>query len=329
MTTLADRVHEATFAQPLAPGMRWLGDTYGLRTTLRKAKCFYLDKTASEYISDASLTIASHLDEARETARSPYPVIWVDFDNDARIKRMETRGVPLTRRAGGKTDEGAPTGRVGWLIERHPTQHSAHRVTYFTEITEGIVMAPLAWFWDCEGRECPWPISAGPSPRMAFIHTTDFYFGVRDAKCDAVHVIPGWCQAELGGNIAVGLLHELTGELRHVFGLLVTLGHVPTIERDIVSIDGDLSKQPKIVKGKPLFPLVHREILINVPKRTTLEKIVTRVMEGMRKRRHEVRGHWRHFYNEDGTLRRKVWIKNHERGDETLGRVEHGYRVHA
>lgn len=326
--TLADQIHEATFASPRSPGMRWLSDPYALRITLRKAKCFRLDKTASEYVADASLAISDHLDEARELARSPYPVTWIDLDNTARLNRIQSLGVPLTNRADG-TSEGGPVPRVGWLIERHQTQHSAHRMTYFCAIDEGPVILPISWTWDCEGLPNPWPTSLRTSPRTAFIHTMDYCFGIYGAKCQHVSVIPGWCDPEKGGDIPASLLREMIGELRHCFGLLVTLGHVPTIERDIVSIDGDLTKQPKVIKGKTLLPLIHREVLINVPKRTTLSKIVDRIMEGMRKRRHGVRGHWRHFYNEDGSLRRKVWIRDHERGDETLGRIEHGYRIHA
>jgi hypothetical protein len=326
--TLADRVHEALCEDKLSPGLRYVTDTYGLRTTLRKARCFRLNKAASEYISDASLAIASDLNEARELARSPYPVAWIEIDNVARINRLKTRGIALTKRASGES-EGGPVPLVGWLIERHPTQHSAHRASYFTELDEGVVYAPLSWCWDCEGRECPWDKWFMGSDAKQFIGNQDFMFGVHDAKCDAVWCCPGWTNIDSRQTIARELLMELQGELRHIFGLLVTLGHVPTEEREIVAVEGDMTKQPKMFKGKPILPLVHREVLINVPKRSSVTKIVGRVMEGMRKRLHGVRGHWRHFYNEDGSLRRKVWIRDHERGDETLGRIVHDYVVRA
>ena len=42
-----------------------------------------------------------------------------------------------------------------------------------------------------------------------------------------------------------------------------------------------------------------------------------------RMRRHEVRGHWRHYLNKDGTLKKRVWVEHYDRGDATLGWVRH------
>lgn len=44
--------------------------------------------------------------------------------------------------------------------------------------------------------------------------------------------------------------------------------------------------------------------------------------EKIRKRQHDVAGHWRHYKNG-----RRVWIKSHKRGDPTLGVVESEYQV--
>lgn len=48
----------------------------------------------------------------------------------------------------------------------------------------------------------------------------------------------------------------------------------------------------------------------------------------IRKRQHEVRGHWRTYRDrESGEVKRKVWIAEHNRGDPSLGVVEHEYRL--
>lgn len=324
---LADAVNLALSQPKMPPGLRWVSDPYRLRDVVRKAKHFKLGAEASAFVADASLDIADHLDEARELSRSPYPTIWVEMDNVARLRRIEERGVALSRRAKGATSEGDPVTTVGWLIERSVPQPSAYRTTYFTAISEGIVMAPLAWAWDCEGLSLPWQGGARLSTKFP-LATPDFMFGVRGADCAACDVIPGWTDSLDRGSVSTGLLLELTGELRHIFGLLVTLGHVPSEERAVISIEGDTLQPPPMAKGKPVFTLEHREVLIRVPKRTTITKLITRTLEGIRHKRHDVRGHWRRYLNDDGSMRRQVWISDHKRGDEKLGIiVRSGYRV--
>lgn len=320
---LADRLNLA-LSKPLTEGLAYVSDAYALRDKIRKAKHFRVDAKGSAYIAEASLAIASHLDEARELARAPYPTMWVEIDNIARLERMRALGLGLTARAKGLEDGGAVSA-IGWLIERHPQQLSAHRATYFTHANFGCFMAPCAFTWDCEGRECPWP--AGGQVRLRHMPEADFLLGMNGAKCGSVWATGGWCSPMRAGDVGYALLKEFAGELRHIFGFLTTIGHVPTEEREIIRVDGDVSQPPPVVKGKPVFALVHHDIIIKLPKHRDIAKIVTRVCEGMRKRRHEVRGHWRHFYNADGSIRRRVWIKEHERGDALLGRVHHDYRV--
>lgn len=325
---LADHVNIELSRERLGPGLRWVSDAYHLRDTIRKAKHFRLDARASGYVADASIAIADHLDEAREMARSPYPVVWIDIDNPARLSRIKSHGIGLTSRAAGGID-GAPVDSVGWLIERHPTQHSAFRASYFTEVEEGVVMMPLAWAWDCDGNSCPWPHLRMINQEKLGMSELDFLFGVRGAICTASWAIGGWVDTLNPHSTQTSLIREVVGELRHIFGFLVTIGSLPVEYVDIPHIDGDLSQPVPVIKGKPVYALVHRDVMIRVPKRRELTKIITRLCEGMRKRRHDVRGHWRSFYNADGSLRRKVWVRNHERGDLSLGRVEHGYRISA
>ena len=69
---------------------------------------------------------------------------------------------------------------------------------------------------------------------------------------------------------------------------------------------------------------------INVPgKRYTpgefIDRSLNKGLEKIKKRLHGVRGHWRYYRRPDGTVYHQVWIKEHERGDERLGRVTHSY----
>ena len=44
----------------------------------------------------------------------------------------------------------------------------------------------------------------------------------------------------------------------------------------------------------------------------------------MRRRAHQVRGHWRDDWRHPG---QKIWVKEHQRGDASLGFVLHDYTV--
>jgi hypothetical protein len=43
-----------------------------------------------------------------------------------------------------------------------------------------------------------------------------------------------------------------------------------------------------------------------------------------RRRAHQVRGHWRRDWRHEG---QRIWIKEHQRGDASLGFVTHDYHV--
>jgi hypothetical protein len=324
---LADNINVALSGEKMPPGLRWVSDARELRERIRKARHFRLDARASTYVAEASMAIADHLDEARELSRAPFPLTWVQIDNVARLKRVEELGVRLSPRANGEV-EGEPCTHIGWLIERHQTQLSAHRASYFTEMDQGVFLAPMAFMWDCEGKPSPWPVAN--MSRDLGVPSADFLLGMRGATCSAVWAGQGWSDPRRTSDFWGALAWEFAGELRHIFGFLVTITHVPIEESETIRLDGDISQPPPVVKGKPVFKLEHRDIVIKLPRHRDITKTITRVCEGMRKKRHDVRGHWRHFYNADGSIRRRTWIKNHERGDESLGRIVRGeHRVQA
>jgi len=54
---------------------------------------------------------------------------------------------------------------------------------------------------------------------------------------------------------------------------------------------------------------------------------VARAITHHKNREHDVRGHWREYRNEDGSVRMRVPVKSHKRGDIRLGRIEKTYSV--
>ncbi len=84
---LIDRVHEATFTNPV--GMQWFDDLYGLRMLLRKAKCFTLDDATSAMTADFSIAIGHDLESTRRISIPPFPVTWIDLNNRVRLNRIK------------------------------------------------------------------------------------------------------------------------------------------------------------------------------------------------------------------------------------------------
>jgi len=71
--------------------------------------------------------------------------------------------------------------------------------------------------------------------------------------------------------------------------------------------------------------LSHGVITLNVPQHVSLRKVAQRALVSLR-RAHMVRGHWR----DDWHLpkgNKALWIREHQRGDASLGFVMHDYKV--
>lgn len=320
MTPLIDKLHAATITG--ADGLAYINDLYALRTVIRKAQCFTIDAESSGLISDFSIAIAQNIEDVRGLAIPPYPVTWFDIDNLARLKHMRDRGVSLTNQA-----EFDPVRRVGWLIERHQSQHTAYRATYVTDVDQGIIVGPLAFGWDIEGHDCPWPYNTASATGNLKMEM-GMLFGVRDMP-----VISGaWFVNPPGGNFeklgnrmiaqSAPLMAELQGELRSIFGLLLALGSSPPKEgKPYVGVEA------RQVSGKTLLPREHRTLTISLRRKETAPEAVRRAVAAHRKRLHDVRGHLRTYRNEDGSVKRIVPIAAHKRGDEKLGVITKTYEV--
>jgi hypothetical protein len=120
---------------------------------------------------------------------------------------------------------------------------------------------------------------------------------------------------------AKNMAHEGRGDLRFIVTALAMINLVP-IEYEYKPSAGRYTR-----RLKNFDYLSHRSIRIIVGKKR-IETVVDRAMshEAMRKKRHKVRGHYRH-YNRGKVNESIIWIETHERGDATLGFVTHSYSV--
>ena len=323
---LIDQLHEATFNDK-APGLAFMKDKYGFRMLLRKAHCFTLDKVTSSLVADFSMAIAKDLESARRMAIPPFPVTWIEIDNRERLRRISELGVALTDTAAGKTKAGEAVERVGWLI--HPGHANGYFLTYCTRVAQGVVLSPLSWWWHTSS---PGSIER-VNERDDYVQWLTFGMknvnvGPADAYPDATPMHFGLKETVRDRDFINEMMREIAGEMRHVWGCLIALG------AGQMGIDAKYSPQPKpaspppIMKnGKPLIPIEHKILHLHLAKKATPDKVVTRMITHHKVKWHEVRAHWRTLKNKDGTVKARVPVKSHERGDELLGRIEKQYRV--
>jgi hypothetical protein len=325
---LIDQLQAATFRDDV--GMQWVEDKYALRMLLRKAHCFTLDSETSALVADFSLAIAPDIDAARQLAVPPFPVTWFELDNRARLKRASERGAQLTNTAKGLVD-GEPVASIGWLIQQDgPNSYCA---TYYCSLDQGMMSCPVGFAWITVREPGVWviPDTKGTQAMNRLL------FGMSETNCnpDGAALKPASFQLkrfDVRGNPTINaqefaLIDEIKGELRHIFGLLVALGagQLGAVASTVPQPKPD--GPPPMMKGKPLFPLEHKILTIKLSKRTTVEKVTMRAITGIKHRWHEVRGHFRTKYNPDGSVKWRVPVKPHERGDERLGKIEKRYEV--
>jgi hypothetical protein len=325
---LIDRLHEATFTDPV--GLQWIKDKYALRMLVRKAHCFMLDDMTSSLIADFSLAISTDLEAARRLAIPPFPVTWIDINNRMRLKRIKELGVPLTPTAAGETAAGEPVERVGWLI--HPGDLGGFFATYVTAVDEGVMLTPLSYWWHA-GKASPLTANDETSELIQWMT-----FGVKDPNVHSIDAYPStttmhdetlMVRGRKGYADAVReMMGEIAGELRHIWGFLIALG------AGQLGVVASTTPQPRpegppplMKNGKPLLPLEHKRLHLHLARRITPVKLVARAISRHRMREHEVRAHWRTLRNPDGSVRKRVPVKDHKRGDERLGRITKTYHV--
>jgi hypothetical protein len=125
--------------------------------------------------------------------------------------------------------------------------------------------------------------------------------------------------------------------IRGLWALLATINDLP------VKIEYVTPSKGYVARGQYKKFLAHSVIHLNVPE-SRWQKLLRATAVKVRKRAHQVRGHWRddwrqplakhcdHVYDEHMRCKHchghKIWIAEHQRGDASLGFVTHDYEIH-
>ena len=338
------------------------------------ARKFVIDESMVRYWADMEVTLTSKkrsmltvLEAIRKQARLPHKLIWIEHDprpyRDQTIKKYGFIKAPGAR----------TVMRRGWLVEQHPSLETAFRCTEYNAHENmkkdlEIDLIGFAWCSD-DSTVVPWPQYQHPKPwrSQATGKKTE-----RTEIPDSLMGAPApedyeWSDSEMlagaTGYITkqVHLIDAVTPELRNalmkrfynwdnpsfvwkhrasaraLWLLLATINDIPITVEHIQPSKGYISR------GSYKKFLAHSVVHLNVPE-TKWRKIIAKALIALRRRAHQVRGHWRkdwrhplsrlceHNFNDDMICQRcgghKIWIAEHQRGDASLGFVTHDYAIH-
>jgi hypothetical protein len=112
-------------------------------------------------------------------------------------------------------------------------------------------------------------------------------------------------------------LGELSHDARYLWSLLATINDLPTELQEIKPDRG------YVARGKYRKFSDHTVVTLTVPTKR-YRQVALRAVAIARRRGHMVRGHWRRDRFHPGE---KIWIREHVRGDTSLGFTLHDYQV--
>lgn len=336
--TLLDAIYRMTFAK--RPIKNWSSPRL-MRNRLTSARRFVLDDSMSAFVADlavagctlnpptrrkAALNIKL-INQMRFSARLPHPVVWIEYNYCAQLKRAfelgDIRSAP----------EFEYYRRQGCLLEQHPQIETAVRLHQFMSTTEGEGTFPGCIAWTTDDSPLPW----NPTDhRLRFLQASPTLTGMTGYETKYVDLVRSDLIAEHRNHPDDSLLDGMTGTLRHVWALLATINDIPVVRMDIKGSGSFLGE------GRPRKYLDHQVLTLHVPQRASLTRLARNLIAHARRRAHQVRGHWRkdwvrpgdphceHQWRVDQTCAcgaHRLWVHEHQRGDASVGFVTHDYKV--
>src|SRR5215831_15251755 len=289
------------------------------------------------------------LDDCRHFSRLPHRVTWIEYNLNAMVLREEeTRGEPIEARPvmHPTMDEGVlrysdidshivqsserRPRRVGWLLMQHDKIETAFRADYFIG---GLppsgrpkwIKTNMSLIW-CPDDE-PMPVWPGPfiqEPSVLIFPSGGDEHAEGLTQSEYVTGVRGYERSNVGMLFfkkTKSLPDLATGRARMMWAFLSTFNKVPIVgEHRVVPAHGFVARG-----GYHRF-LEHKVLTITVPEKAGLRKVARQALAVIRRRAHQVRGHWR----DDWKLpkgNKGLWIAEHQRGDAALGFVTHDYKV--
>lgn len=331
---------------------------------LRRARCFVLDDDMSGFLAElatrsfheaaagantefissgdgAGVSVTGSAEEVqrvtrklkkvgdglRVLAKAPHAVTWMEFDFHKRYDRYLQNFSAFGKKPadGFVKNHRTMYQKCGWLIEQLGDDDYRMTAIQGLPAVGDISVTPFCYRWSTSNDD-PKPL------HFQGIDGKPFDFSETEGGHDAcvariafgTPALVDCC--EITGNPISKLfpqseisrvLLEMRGELRYCWSLLAAINDLPLGFKRVERSRGFMARrQYKKFMGYNTISLI-------LPKRMTEQRLARIVVSLSRRRAHEVRGHFRRI----GPDKKRVWIKEHIRGDASLGWVSHNYLV--
>lgn len=320
-----------------------------LRAMLERARRFVLDDAMTSFLADLNYEtfhgrfrkikphrIGRHfertLDSVRYFSRLPHRVTWFEYRQDILVERLKeiARSEGVERRYVQGPIEPRPLtyDRRGWLCCQHDKVETAFSARLWGTVRGGgSGSTPIALVWATDDSPLPW--RQWPMPgyiKELGLTNSQFCLMASGYRRDNVgfHNASGELDTPYRPDDAPELYEALDcieGQMQAIWTFLSTLNKIP-----IIGERKSLLSHGFIARGRYRRFLEHSIITISIPGKTDPRKIAKRALNDLRRRAHQVRGHFR----DDWRLpkgNKSLWIAEHQRGDASIGFVTHDYAV--
>lgn len=311
-----------------------------LRRQLAEAHKFVLDDSMSGFLSDlayAALMTTHHSDDKahllleslRTQARLPHRLTWIEYSQTPKRVRANAWNPSVHIDAGTFPDRG------GWLLIQHPQVETAFMARLFSSHawdreTRTRVYCPqpnyLSYQWRVDDGPLAWNQPQVPPRYLEHMSVVGSLSGILSYRTAQAGIAPSLFPMDIYERMLVneidrGLnpLKEFASDMRYLWALLATINNLPTGMTEVRQARGYIDR-----RGRRRSFVTHKVITLHVPEKR-YKRLAMRAVAVARRPRHEVRGHYRTNWRDP--LGAKIWIKEHERGDASLGFVRHDYQV--
>ena len=332
-----------------------------LRVKLRTARRFSIDDDTVQQVVRKAHTTPKNVCAYLDLAALPFETMWLEYSNTARVREEHKHDNEDPY----QDPEDVPA-RYGVLMERRTLKegNKAIEFTTFIERGDGLPMPSLVTYtiaqnpaqptevymvprhgstWTSNPRDfgfrmLPWGFYKWDENSNVTADNTDpdlLYLMERSVP-DIERFVTGPLMAiteKRNGNL--DRAGELWGDshlqaatdLRFFVTLLAMINIVPTKKVYAQAVQPHYN-----YKGKQIPYLDHQIVSIEIGKQKII-KVVDHAFrqamkEAIRKRAHEVRGHYRVLHK--GTEKEKrTWVKEHQRGDASLGFVRQTWNINS
>jgi hypothetical protein len=188
--------------------------------------------------------------------------------------------------------------KSGWLIERHPNQHSAFRATIVMGTdSKSTDLMPWAMGWDTADQSCPWEQLAATK-------------GIEQGRLltghDGYNDPCVWYCRNFGdfSSIPLSILEaqvsETIGELRYILAFFAALNG--GMERKEILVNR-LPSERVIVRDRTVDPLQYKEVTLHIPKHLSPRQVVARGVSSASRGQHDIGAFWRTYRAGDGSCK--------------------------